>query len=105
APVCTGLSPIPLTGPAPLTVSFTGSATDEDGQISNFEFTFGDGAKVSTKSAFPTSASVTHIYQTNGQYTATLKVTDNMGNTSPPSALCSSQITVSLNIGGGATIS
>ena len=98
-PSCTSLSAIPLTGPSPLTVSFTGGGTDIDGRVSAFEFTFGDGAKqtVSLVSAQGT-ASTSHVYQAAGTYTATLRVQDNSGNMSQSSALCSTQITVSLGL-------
>ncbi|MFF6888024.1 PQQ-dependent sugar dehydrogenase [Streptomyces sp. NPDC012421] len=71
-------------GPAPLTVSFssTGSA-DPDGGALTHAWTFGDGAT-------STAASPTHTYTANGQYTATLKVTDVTGK----SATASVRITV-----------
>lgn len=100
APTCTSLSAIPLTGPAPLTVSFTGSGNDSDGQVSAFEFTFGDGAKQSVnKTPAPSSsASTSHAYQASGNYTASLRVQDNNGNFSNVAALCSVQIAVATGI-------
>lgn len=69
------LSASPVTGSAPLTVSFDGSAsTDADGTIVDFAWDFGDGAS----GAGPTTS---HSYQP-GLHTATLTVTDDAGATS-----------------------
>ena len=95
-PTCSGLSAIPLTGPAPLTVSLTGSGTNSGGQITAFEFTFGDLAKqtVSKNVGSSGSSSISHVYQAAGTYNASLRVQDSAGNFSSPSALCSVQIKV-----------
>jgi PKD repeat protein len=53
-------------------VSFTGSATDPDGTIASYSWTFGDGGA-------STLQSPSHTYQSAGGYTATLTVTDNGG--------------------------
>ncbi|MFF8638153.1 lectin [Streptomyces pilosus] len=71
-------------GTAPLTVAFSSAGTsDPDGDTLTHAWTFGDGAT-------STAANPSHIYTTNGQYTATLKVTDPSGR----SATASVQITV-----------
>ncbi|MEU5322071.1 PQQ-dependent sugar dehydrogenase [Streptomyces sp. NPDC021056] len=71
-------------GVAPLTVSFSSSgSSDPDGGALSYAWTFGDGAT-------STAAGPSHTYTTNGQYTATLKVTDPTGKT----ATASVQITV-----------
>ena len=63
----------PVTGTAPLAVSFDASAsTDSDGSISSYAWTFGDGATGSGKTA-------AHTYTAAGTFTATLTVTDNLG--------------------------
>ncbi len=60
-------------GPAPLTVHFTGSgSTDPDGTIVSYAWTFNDGGTSNI-------ADPTHTYNTAGNYTATLTVTDNDG--------------------------
>ncbi|WP_328437052.1 PQQ-dependent sugar dehydrogenase [Streptomyces sp. NBC_00444] len=71
-------------GKAPLAVSFSsaGSSDPEGGTLAH-EWTFGDGAT-------STAADPSHTYTANGQYTATLKVTDPTGK----SATASVQITV-----------
>jgi PKD repeat protein len=61
-------------GPAPLTVEFTGTGTDADGIITNYFWQFGDGQT-------GTGASVTHVYATPGNYDARLIVTDDDGAT------------------------
>ncbi|MEU9786336.1 PQQ-dependent sugar dehydrogenase [Streptomyces phaeochromogenes] len=71
-------------GKAPLAVSFSSAgSTDPDGGALSHAWNFGDGAT-------STAANPSHIYTTNGQYTATLKVTDTTGK----SATASVQITV-----------
>jgi PKD repeat protein len=94
APVAkTGANPI--SGPAPLEVTFTGKATDADGKVVLYEWDFdGNGAYDWQKS---TDGNVTHTYGTSGVYNATLRVKDNSGLTdlrsivisvaSPPTAL------------------
>ncbi len=71
------LSATPTSGTAPLTVTFTYSGTDTDGTIQKHEVDFdGNGTYdfVSTS-----SGSVSYTYGQAGNYTATLKVTDNDG--------------------------
>ena len=62
-------------GYAPLTVNFSGTGSgDSDGTIASYGWTFGDGST-------STAATVAHTYSAAGTYTATLKVTDNLGAT------------------------
>ncbi len=62
----------PMNGDAPLVVAFDGSgSTDSDGTISTYAWDFGDGSAVSNLQ------NPTHTYNTAGNYTATLTVTDN----------------------------
>ena len=105
-PSCNSLSAIPLIGPAPLTVSFTGSASDSDGQVTVFEFTFGDGAKqtVNKNAGSSGSASISHAYQIPGLYKASLIVRDNGGVQSATAALCSLQLSVT-SAAASATVS
>ena len=65
-------SATPLSGEAPLRVTFTGSGTDSDGAIVSYEWEFGDGE--SSESQSPP-----HLYTVPGTYTATLTVTDDDG--------------------------
>lgn len=63
----------PLSGQAPLNVTFDGSGSyDPDGQVISYEWDFGDGGSGS-------GVSVTHVYGSAGTYSARLMVTDNMG--------------------------
>ena len=55
-------------------IAFSGSATDSDGTIESYEWTFGDGATA-------TGSDVTHTYGSTGTYNATLTVTDDDGAT------------------------
>jgi PKD repeat protein len=61
-------------GVAPLAVNFTSSATDPDGTIASYSWTFGDG----NTSSQPNPA---NTYQAAGTFTARLTVTDNQGAT------------------------
>jgi PKD repeat protein len=72
-PVVT-VSATPTSGLAPLTVAFSGSATDPDGTIASYTWAFGDGGTA-------TQATTTHQYMAAGTYTATLTATDNGGAT------------------------
>ena len=64
----------PQTGNAPLTVSFTSSGTDPDGQALVYSWDFGDGGR-----AFGQNA--THTYLEAGTYMAKVTVTDPDGGT------------------------
>ena len=55
----------PMTGTAPLNVSFKGTGTDPDGAVVGYAWAFGDGASSNQKDT-------THVYQSAGTYTATL---------------------------------
>lgn len=71
-------------GLGPLTVAFSSAGTsDPDGDALSYAWTFGDGAT-------STAADPSHTYTANGQYTATLEVTDPSGK----SATASVRITV-----------
>src|SRR5207248_1944669 len=73
----------PTTGNAPLTVSFTGSASGGAAPYS-YSWSFGDGGATST------AQNPSHTYNNAGTYTATLTVTDS----SSPAKTASSSITV-----------
>lgn len=65
----------PVSGTAPLVVSFSGSgSSDPDGSIVSYAWNFGDGTTA-------TGVSVNKTYGTAGNYTATLTVTDDRGAT------------------------
>jgi PKD repeat protein len=72
----------PLTGNAPLNVSFDGSASNEPfgacGTINSYTLDFGDGSAPVTQS----SASFSHTYTTPGDYAARLTVHDTAGHVS-----------------------
>ena len=65
----------PISGRAPLLVSFDGSASrDPDGTIAGYQWAFGDGGTA-------TGSTVQRTYNAAGTFTATLTVTDNQGAT------------------------
>jgi PKD repeat protein len=78
-------SAFPLSGQAPLTVTFSGaSSNDPDGDIVSYAWDFGDGASGS-------GMTTEHIYEMPGDYTATLTVVDNMGGSDEDSVVVSVQ--------------
>ncbi len=66
----------------------SGSYSQDSGNIADYEWNFGDNTIVSG-----TDAEVSHVYAVAGNYTVSLTVTDNAGQTGPASSL-------TLNIGG-----
>ena len=81
-------------GLAPLTVTFDGNfSNDLDGNIIEFYWDFGDGVTNSS-----TENNMTHTYESEGEYWATLTVKDNNGATSSESIeIVVSSSTFSLN--------
>lgn len=74
-------------GAGPLTVQFDGSrSSDMDGMIMSYSWKFGDGATA-------TGAAVSHVYNSVGNFTAVLTVTDDMGASSSVSQVISVQDT------------
>lgn len=74
-PPVAAMSATPTSGPAPLTVTFDGSASsDADGAVVAWSWSFGDGA-------FSSGARTAHMYSGPGTYTASLTVTDDQGAT------------------------
>ena len=59
-------------------ITFDGSNSTDDGTIVEYEWDFGDGTSVLSSNQ-PT---ILHAYEDPGQYTVTLTVTDDMGNSS-----------------------
>lgn len=81
------VSAAPLSGDVPLDVTFDGSASfDTDGTVVGFQWDFGDGSPVTT------GATVTHTYNYDATFVATLTVWDEDGAT----ALNHATIVVSL---------
>src|SRR5262249_53756769 len=67
-------SATPGSGIAPLSVAFSSAGSyDPDGTIASYSWNFGDGSAPSS------SASPVHVYQTAGNYSAVLTVTDDRG--------------------------
>ena len=81
-PPIAAISATPSSGPAPLAVDFDGGGSsdpDPGDTIDNYAWTFGDGSAV-VNTATPT---VAHTYAA-GNYTASVRVTDNRGAVSAP---------------------
>lgn len=72
----------PTSGTAPLAVNFTANASDPDGYITGYYWNFGDGQTAS-------GASVSHTYQTAGNFTASVTVSDDYGNSAGASIVVS----------------
>jgi len=89
----------PLSGAAPLAVSFNGSSSsDADGTIASYSWSFGDGSTAP-------GATPSHTYSSAGTYTAVLTVTDNAGATSTASQTISVNPTAGLNAPGSLSAS
>ena len=79
APTAT-LTATPVSGAMPLLVVFDGSAsTDPDGEIVEYAWNFGDGTFPGQ--GFEATSIVEHTYNSEGEYTAQLTVTDDDGET------------------------
>jgi len=76
---CVGLSASPTEGTAPLTVKFTGSGYDKNGDIKEYEFDFGDTSDWQPQVWNTTDSEAAHRYENPGTYTAHLKVKDQGG--------------------------
>ena len=61
---------VPISGTQPLEVAFTATASDPDGTIVSYSWTFGDGFTSDEQNPV-------HTYSCAGTFTATVKVTDN----------------------------
>ena len=89
-------SATPDTGPAPLTVRFSGTGTDPDGTIVRYEWDFENDGVYDWSS--DSSGNTTHTYTTPGTYIAAFRVTDNDGNSSVDYVLIDVGIQVSLRL-------
>ncbi len=73
-PPTVNASAAPSSGPAPLMVNFTADASDPDGMIVSYQWTFDDGT-------FSTAQNPAKIFPAPGNYSVHMTVTDNSGNT------------------------
>ncbi|WP_374210647.1 beta strand repeat-containing protein [Dermatobacter hominis] len=74
-----------ISGEAPLTVSFSGASSTDNGTITSYAWTFGDPASGASNTASGVTA--THTFASAGSYTVQLTVTDNGGATSTTSTV------------------
>lgn len=83
----------PFQGGAPMTYSFNGSqSSDPDGSIVKYDWNFGDGTTGS-------GATTQHTYASQGNYTATLQVTDDRGATATATKQIQSGTALPLEVG------
>jgi PKD repeat protein len=73
-----------LTGNVPLTINLSGASSTDDGSIAAYQWNFGDGTVAS-------GVSTSKTYNTAGNYTITLTVTDNAGLTDQDTVSVSAQ--------------
>ncbi|XOB42633.1 MAG: PKD domain-containing protein [Candidatus Nealsonbacteria bacterium] len=103
-PVCDSLDATPDSGVAPLSVLFTGSAHDDDGTITQYEFDFGEGSP-----SISSENTINYVYNNPGIFCAKLRVQDNDGTwTSTPGDcpdVCTKQINISENDPPSAAVS
>lgn len=86
----------PTSGNAPLTVNFSGTATDPNNAIALYEWDFdGDGAYDWSS---PSTGNTSHTYNTVGTHVASLRVTDDTGLTGIDQILITVNIQTSLSI-------
>src|SRR5213594_359055 len=84
------VSASPSSGAAPLSVNFTAKVTLSSGYVTGYTWTFGDGQT-------STQALPSHVYQSAGNYTAKVTITDSSGTKASASTL--------VNVTGAATFS
>lgn len=98
-PTCNYLDASPNSGNAPLTVSFTGSGSDSDGNIVEYQLDFdGDGTWDYTGSVSPPEPNpvvgYNHTYTTPDTYTAKIRFKDDDGVWSSVPSVCTQVISV-----------
>ena len=84
------VSASPSSGAAPLSVNFTAKVTLSSGYVTGYTWTFGDGQT-------STQALPSHVYQSAGNYTAKVTITDSSGTKASASTL--------VNVTGAGTFS
>ena len=96
-PQCISLTASPLKGGARLSVTFIAEGSAINGVIKNFEFTFGDGKieiGMGVESKGISMATISHVYEKPGKYTALVRIQDALGNWSNFTDSCKQTITV-----------
>lgn len=90
--ICDSLTANPDSGTAPLSVSFTLSGhASPTGSIINYKFDFGDGSTPVGQ----TGSTISHTFSSEGTFTVSGTVVDNLGNVSPGTAACQKTINTS----------
>jgi hypothetical protein len=86
---CVYLHGTTSSGPAPVTVNYTGEGTSSGQTITGYEFNFGD-----SQSATSTTPTAVHTYKSPGVYTAYMQVKGSLGTVTSRSSACSFTVTV-----------
>jgi len=103
-PACSSLGlDVAASGIAPYTINFTASGTDIDGTIEKVAFDFGDGGYEDITSGGGISTdtidiTLSHTYDSPGEYVAGVILTDDTGNTSDTNT-CTTAITITDEFG------
>jgi len=106
SPICTSLNTNGITtGPAPLSITFTGIGRDTDGTIAKATFNFGDGPVQDITQAGgigsnSVSIQTSHTYNNPATYSVSVIFTDNNNGINSPVAECQKTITVTTATGG-----
>lgn len=77
---CSTLSASSTSGTSPLTVTFTGSGSDSNGSIQQYQFNFGDSSNGQQQIVTTNNNQASHVYYNTGNFTANLIVKDSRGN-------------------------
>jgi M6 family metalloprotease-like protein len=93
-PPVVSVSASPMSGPAPLSVFFSGMAEDSDGTIDSYHYDFGDGEESWLQN-------LTHVYDTEGSYTVTFSAADDDGVSSSDTVTITVEAAGSGDSGGG----
>jgi LPXTG-motif cell wall-anchored protein len=77
---CSTLTASTTNGTAPLTINFTGSGSDSNGSIQQYQFNFGDNSNSQNQIVTTSNNNASHVYYNSGNYVANLLVQDSRGN-------------------------
>jgi len=94
---CLSLTATPTLGKAPLLVKITAQGQDPKGEITEYEFNFGDSKSDKPQIVRQKSRFASYRYEKPGTYTLSVKVKDSLGNWIDGGSACSKKIVVTAN--------